>query len=292
MKLNKAIQWTKRLSSSMDLKGQHLAVIGGTDGLGRAIAKEAATRGANVVVVGRTFRDKGAERINFIPCDLSLMKEASRLGSDLLSTKSNVFLFTTGIIAAPKREVTAEGIERDMAISFLSRLVVLNNLIPRLNPDTPRRVFITGFPGAGQAGELGDLNAERAYNPLTVHMNTVAGNEALVLHGAAAWRARGVDVYGLNPGLVRTGIRTNYLGTGFFSGLVEKAIGAFNPSPEEYAKAMVPLLFAPELAAHSGAHFNQKGDAILPTPALADPARTAALIAEAEALAARAVTPA
>ena len=219
------------------------------------------------------------------------MREAKRLGSDLLSTQNTVFLFTTGIIAAAKRQETPEGLERDMAVSFLSRLVTLNHLIPRLDPATPRRVFIMGFPGAGQAGTLGDLNAEREYKALPVHMNTVAGNEALVLHGAAAWRPRGVAAFGLNPGLIRTGIRANYLGSGPLAAAVEALIGAFNPSPEAYAAAVVPLLFAPGLEAHSGAHFDQAADAILPTPAL-DPPRVAALLAESDALAARALAPA
>ena len=287
MKANTAIQWTKKAISTLDLSGRRLAVIGGTDGLGRAIAKQAASRGANVTVVGRTFRDKGEERIDFIGCDLSLMSEAKRLGASLLDTKTDTFLFTTGIVPARKREVTSEGLERDMAVSFLSRAVALQHLVPRLDAAAPRRVFIMGFPGAGQAGKLGDLNADLSYSALTVHMNTVAGNEALVLHGAAAWRARGVRAYGLNPGLVRTGIRANLLGTGPLARALEATLGHFTPSPAAYAETAVPLLYAPELDAHSGAIFNQAGAAILPTPAL-DPARVAALLGEADALIARA----
>jgi NAD(P)-dependent dehydrogenase (short-subunit alcohol dehydrogenase family) len=218
------------------------------------------------------------------------MSEAKRLGGDLLSTKTDTYLFTNGIVPARKREETADGLERDMAVSFLSRFVALHHLIPRLDAATPRRVFLMGFPGAGQAGTLGDLNAERAYSVNTVHMNTVAGNEALVLHGAAAWRARGVRAYGLNPGLVRTGIRSNLLGTGPLAQAAEAALGYFTPSPAQYAEAVVPLLYAPELDAHSGAMFNQKAAAILPSAGL-DPARVTALLAESEALLAR-VTPA
>ncbi len=50
----------------------------------------------------------------------------------------------------------------------------------------------------------------------------------------------------------------------------------------------MPLLFAPGLEAHLGAIFDQAADAIFPTPAL-DPPRVAALLAESEALAARAL---
>jgi hypothetical protein len=119
-------------------------------------------------------------------------------------------------------------------------------------------------------------------------MNTVAGNEALVLDGAAAWRPRGAAAFGLNPGLIRTGIRDNYLGGGALSAVVEPLIGAFNPTPDAYAAAIVPLLFAPGLEAHSGAHFDQAADAIHRSPGLT-PAHVAALLAESEALAERAL---
>jgi hypothetical protein len=85
-------------------------------------------------------------------------------------------------LAAPKRQETAEGIERDMAVSYLSRLVILREIAPRLGKNRPAakmkpRVFIMGFPGAGQAGTLDDLNAEKSYGAMRVHMNTVADNE-------------------------------------------------------------------------------------------------------------------
>ena len=41
----------------LDLSSKRLAVIGGTNGLGRAIAQQALARGAAVTVVGRMFRD-------------------------------------------------------------------------------------------------------------------------------------------------------------------------------------------------------------------------------------------
>ena len=49
----------------------------------------------------------------------------------------------------------------------------------------------------------------------------------------------------------------------------------------------MPLFFAPELEARSGAMFNQKADAIRPTPTMT-PAHVAAFVAESEALVARA----
>lgn len=250
--------------SSLRLAGRRIAVVGGTDGLGRAIAKLAAERGADVLVVGRTFRDEGTAGLRFLRADLSSMAEARRVGRELPASL-DVVVFTTGIIAATRREVTAEGIERDMAISYLSRLAIVRELAPRLAKEA--RVFVMGFPGTGQQGDASDLNAEQGYDAMKVHMNTVAGNEMLVLD--AQRRYPGVSFFGLNPGLVKTNIRANYLGEGSLKHrAAELLIGLFTPTPERYAARVVPLFVAPELAGRSGVMFGKKGQPILPTEGL------------------------
>jgi NAD(P)-dependent dehydrogenase (short-subunit alcohol dehydrogenase family) len=152
MKRDKGIEWRRVDVSSLDLKGWKVVVVGGTGGLGRAISRLLASRGASVTVVGQTFRDAGVAGIEFIKADLSLMREAERIGKALPAEKLDLVVFTTGIFAAPTREVTAEGIERDMAVSYLSRLVIVREIAPRLGKDRPAtqmkpRVFIMGYPG-------------------------------------------------------------------------------------------------------------------------------------------------
>jgi NAD(P)-dependent dehydrogenase (short-subunit alcohol dehydrogenase family) len=282
---DKSLDWSRRAANELNLENKRIAVVGGTGGLGRAIARLAAERGAHVIVVGQTFRDQGVARIEFIKADLSRMSEAARIGREL-PADLDVVVLTTGIFAAPKREATAEGLERDMAVSYLSRLALVRELAPRLRHSA--RVFVMGFPGTGQAGEVEDLNAEKAYDATKVHMTTVAGNEALVLD--AAKRFPKLGFYGLNPGLIKTDIRSNFLGAGSFKHrVVESLIGIFMISPEKYAARTLPLLFAPELETRSGAMFNQKGEAILPSAVL-DDERVRALIDGSESLISRALS--
>jgi NAD(P)-dependent dehydrogenase (short-subunit alcohol dehydrogenase family) len=252
----------------LDLSSKQLAVIGGTNGLGRAIAQQALARGADVTVVGRTFRDDPAARLTFMAADLSSMSEAVRMGRELPAESFDVVLLTTGIIAAKTREETPEHVERDMAISYLNRLAVLQGLSPRLGSarteQAPRpRVFVMGSPGYGALGNPDDLNSEGNYKPLVAHANTVAGNEALVL--GANDRFPNPAFFGLAPGLIKTGIRNNFLGNGITHTLVETAIGLVTQSPEAYAKRIVPILFAPELEGRTGLMFGSKGQPVLPT---------------------------
>ncbi len=275
----------------LDLTGKRVAVVGGTGGLGRALAAFMAARGAEVTVVGRTFRDQGAARIAFEQADLESMAEARRVGRALPAETLDALVLTTGIMTAPQREETREGLERDLAVSYLSRLAIVREAAPRLGKErrggARSRLFVMGFPGTGEAGDLDDLNSERGYKAFTAHMNTVAGNEALVLDAAARYPHLGA--FGLNPGLVKTEIRSNYLGAGSFKHRVlEWLIGLLMPSPEKFARRVGPALFAPELERASGIHVNSKGVAIRPSEVMT-PDRVSKLIARSEGLLDRAL---
>jgi NAD(P)-dependent dehydrogenase (short-subunit alcohol dehydrogenase family) len=256
----------------LDLSSKRLAVVGGTNGLGRAIAQQALMRGAEVTVVGRTFRDDPTARLTFVAADLSSMRQAVRVGRELPAESFDAVLFTTGIFAAKTREETPEHVERDVAISYLSRLAVLQGLSPRLGSargkGAPRsRIFVMGSPGSGMIGDPDDLNSEKNYKSMVAHNNTIAGNEILVL-GAKKWFP-GPAFFGLAPYLVKTGIRSNLLGDGSITHkLVETLVGLFMQSPDTYAKRMVPLLFAPELEGKTGLMFGHKAQPILPTQGL------------------------
>lgn len=75
------------LVSPQTLQGKAVAIVGGSRGMGRALSQYFAAHNANVTVVDQTFR--------------------------------------TGIFAAPARQETAEGLVRDMVVSYLSRMAIL-----------------------------------------------------------------------------------------------------------------------------------------------------------------------
>jgi hypothetical protein len=73
-------------------------------------------------------------------------------------------------------------------------------------------------------------------------MQTVVGNEAFVTD--LAKNAPGLDVYGLNPGMIQTEIRNRFLGAGTWkSFFVESMVGLLCKSAETYAeKTLLPLM--------------------------------------------------
>jgi NAD(P)-dependent dehydrogenase (short-subunit alcohol dehydrogenase family) len=267
----------------LDLTGRRAAVIGGTGGIGRAISHLLAARGAQVRVVGRTFRDAGTPGIEFQPADLSLMRETARAAADLPAGTLDLVVLTTGIIASPRRQETAEGIERDLAVSYLSRFVMLRGIAERLGR---ARVFVMGFPGKSQLGAPDDLNAERSYRGMAQHMNTVAANEALVLD--AAERYPHLEVFGLNPGFVRSDIRANlHNGSRLRHRLLELALTPVLTRAETYAVRITPLLVAPEPVGRSGTMFDRKARAV-PASEGMTPAHVAAFTAASSDLLSRA----
>ncbi len=116
--------------------------------------------GAQVTVVGQTFRDAGVPGLTFLQADLALMSEAARVAALLPAESADLLIFTAGIFAAPQRQETPEGIERDLAVSYLNRFVILREVAGRLgqarfNANAKPRVFNMAYPGSGQLGQSG-----------------------------------------------------------------------------------------------------------------------------------------
>ena len=169
----------------------------------------------------------------------------------------------------------------DMAASALNRQHMLTIAAPKLKKSA--RVLIWGFPGSKGAvdkAKLSDFNSESSYEgqPLThsltysfiylltytgefgfTHMNTVALNEALVCHYATL----GMNVYGFNPGLIQTDIRSAAFG-GCIGAVFECCVSCFNPTADAYSAKLLPLFVAPELETNTGnallTHFHSLTD--------------------------------
>jgi len=258
------------------LSTQNILVVGGTAGIGKALSEACLKRGARVTVVGRRSPGPELASATFVAKDLSLMENAAALAKEIGDANSyDTILFTNGIFAASERQVSGEGIELDLAVSYLSRYVFMQKLLDNgygasaKKRASKQRVFVMGFPGAKVTPNLDDFNWEQSYSAIPVHMNTVAANEALVTHINLESHGN-VNAYGLSPGIIKTEIRDNFLGKGSWkSSLLETMIGWFTPTAESYAeKQLIHILTSPELEGKPGLMINNKRQIVPPNPAL------------------------
>lgn len=254
------------MASSL-LKNKHVLVVGGTKGLGGAVVDALSEVGAKVTFTGRFNAEN--RKGEFIPSDVSTIKGTKDLAHKLKGKDFDTVLFTVGIFSKNKLERNAEGIEMDLAVSYLSRYVLVQEFCrdPQAFPQL-KRIFVMGYPGQNvQPTDIEDINFEHAeYKQFPAHMNTVLFNEALVFETHRRYHPR-FQVYGLSPGLIPTGIRDNVHGgtKTWFGWFMEKSIAMFAMSPQTYAtKTVLPLLANDDLV--SPASFSQKGKPIQPGP--------------------------
>jgi NAD(P)-dependent dehydrogenase (short-subunit alcohol dehydrogenase family) len=252
---------------------KRVLIVGGTAGIGKALAIHCMKRGAEVTIVGRRKPDESLKAAQFISKDLALMKNAQALTSELNVSKYDIAIFSNGIMTGSVRQESAEMIELDMAVSYLSRFAFASKLFGRTSfgfdrSDQTRkpRIFIIGFPGYKNEATVDDFNQEKEYKQWAAHMNTVVGNEALVRFWSE--NDKNVNVYGINPGLIQTEIRDAALGKGsWLSWVVESLIGSLSKSASQYADNILgPLLVAPALEDMNLALFKADGTLLKANP--------------------------
>src|SRR5262245_31559188 len=143
-----------------NLSEETALVTGGTDGIGKAIARGLAAMGVEVLIVG-SDPDKGAwaehelrvaaghDRVYFLQADLSLMRETDRLADEVIArlSKLKTLVLCAGVLRGRRIE-TPEGVESNFAINYLSRFALTGRLLPLLQaagaPGAAARIVVIG----------------------------------------------------------------------------------------------------------------------------------------------------
>lgn len=210
--------------------GKTALVTGGTDGIGKEVARGLARARHRVIVVGRDA-DKGAraERelreatdnadVRFLRADLGLAREARRLGDEVASRwpALHYLVHSAGIVRG-RRELTAENVESNFAVNYLSRFTLTTHLLPLLKaaarPGEAARVLLVS--GAAQGGTIyfDDVNLTKNFNTVRAVLQFVQANDTLTAELARRLIASGsgdsVTVTCLKLGVVKTNIRREF----------------------------------------------------------------------------------
>lgn len=269
MTIDHTFKWSP--GRNPNLESLKVLVVGGTEGLGRAISKHLAHAGAKVTVAGKSFQDRDTKNLDFVECDLCSMKSSRVFARQLDISEVDIVLFATETVGASSKQTTSEGLEKTVAVNFLSRLVMLREMVPRIQKSksiigpTPR-VFFMARTGENQLGNPKDLNSEKTYGPLSAQLNAVVGNEALLYHCVKEYE--NANFYGLNLGAIHTHQREN--DRSWWKSAEDSVVGLFTRSPDHYAEGVVQLMVVPELDQRNGGIFNSHGKALLRSKGMTD----------------------
>jgi len=247
-------RWTHSDVPSQDGR---IAVVTGTGGLGYETALALARAGAEVILAGRN-PDKGFEAlrrirkaavdatVSFEVLDLadltSITAFAERLG--LQRDRIDLLVNNAGVMAPPRRKVTADGFELQLGTNYLGHFALTGQLLPLLcNGRDARVVSLSSVAAPSGRIDFADLNAKKRYKAFNVYAQSKLACLMFALElqrraDAAGWPVRSMAAH---PGISRTDLLHNGAGRFSMHGLVRSAVPfLFQPA----AQGALPTLYA------------------------------------------------
>src|SRR5262245_11682675 len=242
---------------SQTMQGRVCVVTGGNGGIGRATAEALAGMGATVVLLCRS-RERGEQTVSeigvatgnapqLVVADLASMAEVRRAAGELLASHPHIHvLINNAAVFLPKREVTADGLEKTFATNYLSHFLLTHLLLEHIKAAAPARIINVATLTRGLKINFDDLQLEKGYSIMSAVGPTKLGLILFTQELAKKLEGTGVTVNALHPGLVKTPLLDEVPGwMRFFFHL-------FSKSPQHGARTPVYLATSPEVANITG----------------------------------------
>jgi NAD(P)-dependent dehydrogenase (short-subunit alcohol dehydrogenase family) len=244
-----------------------VVITGATSGIGEATAHALVSRVETLALVGRdpakldsvarTLRGRPrAARVTTHMADLALLADVRRLAAELSSThpKLDVLVNNAGAYFA-RREVTAEGVERTLALNVLSPFLLTRLLHDPLHAAGSARVVnVASAAHIGASLDLEDLEGARgAYSGFGTYGRSKLALILLTHELARRWSADRIAVNAVHPGFVRSRFAHNNRGA--TAAVIRFAAFVFGISPARGAVTPVYLATSPQVEGTSGEYF-------------------------------------
>jgi len=169
-------RWTPR--QMPDLTGTTAVVTGANAGIGLHTSIELARHGAHVVMgcrdphrgdeaLGQVRVQVPGASVELTRLDLADLASVRETAAALLAAHPRIGLLVNnaGVMALPKRQVSADGFEMQLATNHLGHFALTGLLLPALLPGPSRVVSVSSNAHRMGRIDLDDLQSERGYSP-------------------------------------------------------------------------------------------------------------------------------
>jgi retinol dehydrogenase 12 len=198
-------------------------VTGATSGIGREVARALARQRFRVVVVGRDStrcervaseiaQTSGNGRVDWLSVDdLALRSECRAVALELARRYPAIHLLVNNAGAYfARRDVTADGVERTLALNVLAPLLLTLGLERPLRAAAPSRVVNVASAAHHRAQvDLADLEGAVGYRGFRAYSRSKLELILLTRELARQFRGSGVSVVAVHPGLIASGFGLN-----------------------------------------------------------------------------------
>lgn len=251
------------------MKNRVCLITGSTSGIGKATALELAKMGATVVVHGRDpmrgqwavkeiAETSGNPNVELVIANLSSFSQVKRLAAEIQKryAKLDVLINNAGVFYS-SRQYSAEGIEMQFAVNYLSHFLLTNLLLPMLQQSAPARI-INVSSNAHYRGTIhfDDINLEKRYDGWTAYCQSKLANVIFTYELADRLNPKQVTANALHPGAVRTNIVGKHASLVYRLGWNLKKLTM--PPVAEGAKTPVYLASSPAVEGISGLYFVER----------------------------------
>lgn len=261
-----------------------VVVTGASDGIGRAAARELASRGHHVIVVGRSKQKTSAVARELgspsYLVDFAQFESVRELAATLLTDlpRIDVLANNAGGIFGPRREVTADGHELTFQVNYLSPFLLTGLLLGRLIESRATVINTSSVANRlfGQL-QLDDLDSTaEPFDPRRAYGNAKLEQILFTRELHRRYGSSGLASAAFHPGIIGSSFasaRGSALGWVYQNPLSRRLLG----SPDSGARTLVWLAeHCPSPTCPSGEYFARRRVA-RPSAQANDPALAQAL---------------
>lgn len=248
-----------------DMTGRLCVVTGANSGIGKATALGLARLNAHVIMVCRNEqRGTAAQReivaatendhVSLLLADMSSQQSIRQLAESYRARfdRVDVLVHSAGALFF-KRELSADGIELNLATNYLGAFLLTNLLMNELRAaDSARVICVSGEYHRKVSADFDDLQGERKFSGITAAAQATLAKILFTNELSRRVAGDNITANSLHPGAVRTNLTK---GLPWYLRPIAAVGSLFFSSPEKGARTPVYLASSPEVASVTGKYF-------------------------------------